>query len=110
MSQQPKVLKDNLILYNTPFFENTAKVIVPGASAPMGKILLNLGQPRDQAGLVARDLLDATGTFAANATANKVPYLLDIPTQINATHTQISRRPNGSLLSSKSGYTLGAVT
>ncbi len=110
MSQQPKVLKDNLILYNTPFFENTAKVIVPGASAPMGKIVLNLGQPRDQAGLVARDLLDATGTFAANATANKVPYLLDLTTQINATDNQIIRLQDGSLLASKNGYTWGDVT
>jgi hypothetical protein len=110
MSQQPKVLKDNLILYTSPFFENTAKVVVPSIIAPMGKIVLNLGEPRPDAGLVARDLLDGAGNFAANATANKVTYPLDPATQTNATDNQIIRLQDGSLLASKNGYTWSDVT
>jgi hypothetical protein len=110
MADQPKVLKDDLILYNSPFFENTAKVLPPSGVAPKGKVVLNLGQPRDQAGLVARDLLDASGDFAESAPAKKVPYPLDSATQINATDNQVIRLQDGSLLASKNGYTWSDVT
>jgi hypothetical protein len=110
MAEEPKVLKDDLILYDSPFFENTAKILPPNAVAPMGRIVLNLGQPRDQAGLVTRDLLDASGDFAESAPANKVPYPLDPATQSNATDNQIIRLQDGSLLASKNGYTWSDVT
>jgi hypothetical protein len=76
----------------------------------MGKIVLNLGEPRPDAGLVSRDLLDAGGIFAVNATATKVAYPLDAATQINATDNQIIRLQDGSLLALKNGYTWSDVS
>jgi hypothetical protein len=105
MSQQPKVLSENIILYTSPFFENTAKVVLPSTAAPKGKIVLNLGSPRPDAGLVSRDLLDAADNFAVSATATKFAYPLDPATQTSATDNQIIRLQDGSLLASKNGYT-----
>jgi hypothetical protein len=105
MSQQPKALNDNLLIYNPPLTENTAKVIAPGTISPMGKIVFNLGDPRADAGLVSRDLLDTAGDFAVNATATKVAYPLDPATQLISTDNQIIRLQDGSLLVSRNGYT-----
>jgi hypothetical protein len=104
MSSSPKALSENLILYTSSFFENTAKVIVPSAATERGKIVLNLGSPRPEARLVSRDLLDPAGNFAVNAPASKVAYPLDPATQINATDNQIIRLQDGSLLAAKNGY------
>jgi hypothetical protein len=110
VSGSPKALSENLILYSSPFFENTAKVVVPSAIAPMGKIVLNLGSPRPDAGLVSRDLLDGAGNFAANATATKVAYPVDPATQTTATDNQLIRLQDGSLLALKNGYTWNDVS
>jgi hypothetical protein len=105
MSQQPTALSENLILYGSPYFENTAKVVLPGPQAANGNIVLNLGSPRPDAGLVSRELLDATGAFAVNTAATKFAYPLDAATQLNGTDNQIIRLQDGSLLASKNGYT-----
>ena len=99
-----KVLSDNLILYTSSYFENTAKVVVPSSALPKGKVVVHLGQPRSSAGFVSRDLLDAADNFAVNAAAAKFPYPLDAATQVNATDNQLIRLQDGSLLASKNGY------
>jgi len=103
-STSVSVLSDNLVLYASSYFENTAKVLVPTASLPRGKIVVHLGQPRSAAGFVSRDLLDAANNFATSATSTKVSYPLDAATQVNATDNQIIRLQDGSLLASKNGY------
>ncbi len=109
MSQQLTVLSENLVLYGSSFFENTAKVVLPSAQAPNGRVVINLGSPRPDAGLVSRDLLDSAGGFAVNAAATKSPYPLDPAKQINATDNQIIRLQDSSLLASKNGYTWSDV-
>jgi hypothetical protein len=104
MSIQPKALSDNLVIYSSSFFENTAKVVPPHAALSKGKIVANLGQPRASAGFVSRDLLDASDNFAVNTAASWVPYPLDATTQVNATDNQLIRLQDGSLLASKNGY------
>ncbi len=100
----PKALSDNLILYTSSYFENTAKALVPNAALPKGKIVVHLGQPRGSAGFVTRDLLDASNNFAVNSPLSKVAYPLDAASQVNATDDQIIRLQDGSLLASKNGY------
>ena len=104
MSQQPRALKDNLHLYDKVMAENTAKVIAPSAIAPMGKVVINLGESRPDSGLVNRDLLDAGGNFAVAATGTEVEHPLDAATQLIATDNQIIRLQDGSLLAVKNGY------
>src|SRR5438094_1690110 len=104
MNASPKVLSDNLILYTNSYFENTAKVSLPSAALPKGKIVVQLGQPRNSAGFVSRDLLDAADNFAVSAPTAKVSYPLDAASQINATDNQLIRLQDGSLLASKNGY------
>ena len=104
MNGAPTVLSNNLILYSSSYFENTAKVVVPSAALPHGKIVVHLGQPRSSAGFISRDLVDAANDFAVNAAAVKFPYPLDPTTQINATDNQLIRLQDGSLLASKNGY------
>ena len=98
------VLSDNLVLYASSYFENTAKALVPTAALPHGKIVVHLGQPRSSAGFVSRDLLDAANNVATTATSTKVSYPLDAATQVNATDNQLVRLQDGSLLASKNGY------
>lgn len=100
----PKALSDNLILYTSSFFENTAKALVPNHALPKGKVVVHLGQPRGSAGFVSRDLLDVTNNFAANSPMTKVAYPLDAGSQVNATDNQIIRLQDGSLLAAKNGY------
>ena len=104
MNGTPKVLSDNLILYTSSYFENTAKVILPSAALPKGKVVVHLGQPRESAGFVSRDLLDAADNFALSAPSAKFPYPLDAASQVNATDNQLIRLQDGSLLASKNGY------
>ena len=104
MSGSPKVLSDNLVLYTSSFFENTAKVLPPTAALPNGKVVVQLGQPRSTAGLVSRDLLDGSSNFATTAPAAKVPYPIDTTSQVLGTDNQLIRLQDGSLLASKNGY------
>jgi len=104
MNGTPKVLSDNLILYNSSYFENTAKVILPSVALAKGKVVVHLGQPRDSAGFVSRDLLDAADNFAPSAPTAKFSYPLDAASQVNATDNQLIRLQDGSLLASKNGY------
>src|SRR5262249_17802065 len=68
---------DNIVLYGSNMFENTAQVIPPRPSlAPNGKIVVNLGQSRATAGLVHRDLVVGLGAIAASAVATRIPYPL----------------------------------
>ena len=73
MSGSPKALSDNLVLYTSSFFENTAKVLPPTAALPNGKVVVQLGQPRSTAGLVSRDLLDGSSNFATTAPLPRFP-------------------------------------
>ena len=41
---QPVSQPDNLVAYDQLYFENTAQVLAPGATAPKGRIVLALGQ------------------------------------------------------------------
>jgi hypothetical protein len=105
MSQLPPIaLSENLILYDSAPDENTAKVVLPGPQAPYGRVVLHLGEPRADAGLLSRDLLNAAGAFAVHAAVTKWTYALDPTTQSNATDNQIIRLQDGSLLASKNGY------
>nr|HEX4316545.1 hypothetical protein [Kofleriaceae bacterium] len=106
----PKVLSENLVLYPGTYFENTCKVVAPTSAMPRGRVVLNIGQPRSVAGLVYRDLLDASSNLASAALGTRVPYPIDPATQFNATDNQIIRLQDGSLLALKNGYTTADVS
>jgi hypothetical protein len=112
MSLNPKILADNVVLYTSSTWENTAKVLPPGVALnPSGRIVLHIGEPRSSAGLVYRDLLDATGaTIATSAPTTYVPYPLDPSSQTNATDNQIIRLQDKSLLATKNGYVWSDLT
>lgn len=105
MPLNPKALPDNIVLYGTSMWENTAKVIPPqGGLCPHGRIVVNLGEPRASAGLVYRDLLDAGGIVATTAPTTKVAYPLDPAIETNATDNQLIRLQDQSLMAIKNGY------
>lgn len=107
-----QTLANNIMLYPNAMSENTAKVVPPFAVNflvhatlnPKGKIVMNLGQPRDIAGMIYRDLFDDTGTFSVAAPTSKIAYPLDSATQTNATDNHLIRLQDHSLLAIKNGY------
>src|SRR5437764_6810104 len=102
MSTKPVALLDNLVLPTTAFFENTAKVIAPGASAcANGQVVVNLGQPRQLTSLFHRDLIDAAGHFVLTPAGSIEDYPMDASTQLPATDNQLIRLLDGSLLALK---------
>jgi hypothetical protein len=105
MPYPPTVLPDNIVVSPAPMWENTAKVVAPdAASCPNGKVVLQTGQPRSEAGLLQRDLLDASGAIAATATTEYTHYPIDTTISVNATDNQLIRLPDHSLLAVKNGY------
>jgi hypothetical protein len=109
-TRQPVPLADAFALYGQSFFENTVRVVPPslpggfgGPACVRGSIVVHLGQPRDTAGLVFRDLLDSNGSFALSASATRVAYPFSAE-QTAATDNQIIRLDDGRLLALKNGY------
>jgi hypothetical protein len=110
VGHRPNALDDNLAFPNTAFFENTAKVVAPGSGVCAdGQVVINLGEPRDKAGLVHRDLTDPLGAFILTGGGTLAPYPLDATTQSPATDNQLIRLQDGSLLALKNGYTWSSV-
>jgi hypothetical protein len=112
MSMNQKILADNVLLYASSTWENTAKVLPPDAALnSSGRIVLQLGEPRGSAGFVYRDLLDASKTrIATNAPTTYVPYPLDASSQTNATDNQHIRLQDKSMLATKNGYVWSDLT
>jgi hypothetical protein len=83
------VLPSDFLVYGTPYFENTARVIVPSKANPLGQIVVVTGQPRSTATPLYRPLLSLTGIFDTTsvASASAFPYG---PTRASGTDTSWS--------------------
>ncbi len=100
---EPVALRDNIRLYDTPYFENTAKALPPSRRFPGGRIVVSAGQPRSTARLLSRPIYDADMQIdrVTPTTANPYPLL---STQAIGTDNQIVRLKDGSLLAVKDSY------
>jgi hypothetical protein len=96
------MLANNLLIHETAFFENTAKVIPPSNSCLKGKIVLATGRP---AKLLERPLYDSTNNIdtTSKTTEHDFPIGPPItsPNQIVWTDNQLVRLKDGSLLAAK---------
>jgi hypothetical protein len=97
------VLPNDFLIYGTPYFENTARVIAPSKINPLGEIVVVTGSPRDQANPLYRPLMSAMGGFdtTSTASASAFPYG---NTRAPGTDNQIVRLKDGSLLAEKDCY------
>jgi hypothetical protein len=110
VGSKPRALDENLSFPNTAFQENTAKVVAPGTpGCTSGQVVLNLGQPRDQAGLYFRGLKGPSNDIVLSGAGTSVPYPIDATNQRPATDNQLIRLQDGSLLALKNGYTWADV-
>jgi hypothetical protein len=96
-------LRDDIFIYPTPYFENTARVIPPGKAFPEGRIVVNAGQPRELAGILHRFLLDPQGRIDFTRKADVASFATG-PTKAQATDNQIVRLKDGSLLAFRDSY------
>ncbi len=97
------LLRNNIRIHSTPYFENTAKVVPPNAGCPRGKIVVSTGQPRNTAKLLHRPLYDQSGNIDTTSATAEVAYPTG-STKAIATDNQIIRLPDGSLLAIKDAY------
>jgi hypothetical protein len=98
-----QALPNDFLIHNFPYFENTAKVVPPGAACPLGRIAMATGQPRDTAQLLSRPLYGADGQVDTASPATGMPYPTGA-TQAIATDNQIIRLKDGSLLAAKDAF------
>jgi hypothetical protein len=100
------MLKNDLLIYNQSYTENTAKVIPPGSALSEGRIVVLVGQPRDGK-VLYRPLYDAKGQINEDATGPNATQSSTLPfgnTKAPGTDNQLVRLKDGSLLAEKDGY------
>lgn len=113
------LLKTNLVISKTAFFENTAKVITPSKIFPGGLIVATTGQLRSESGIQVMPIYEADGkTIYNNATVHTgnmsaAYYLFStiMPASASAhTDNQTVKLPNGDILVLKEHCTWAPIT
>jgi hypothetical protein len=107
---EPKILSENILIHQFPYFENTAKAVPPSKSFPTGSLVVVTGQPREKVKILYRPLYDTSGNIdmSSPTVESDFPVVPPSGTEIVklaiATDNQIVRLKDGSLLAEKDGY------
>ena len=103
-------LRNDFLIHNTPYFENTAKVIPPSPGCPQGKIVLSTGQTNawNTGKILHRPLYDYSSNPVQIDTTSPTSEFsfvtLTDPTKAIATDNQTVRLNDGSLLIVRDGF------
>lgn len=101
------LLKTNITISKTPYFENTCKVIPPSNVFPGGLIVTTTGSPRNNNGIQIMPVYEADGKsiynngtpHGGNMSAAYYPFSSLMPANTNAhTDNQTAKLPNGDIL------------
>jgi hypothetical protein len=109
VSARAQVLKNNFLIDDTAYFENTAKVIAPGTGCKDGRIVVVTGEPRPTAKIFHRPLYNNNGNIDFVSSTTELAFPTG-STKAIATDNQIIRLKDGSLLALKNGYVWDAIT
>jgi hypothetical protein len=100
---QATVLENNILIHPTAYFENTAQALAPSKLCPRGLIVVNPGQPRDEAKILTRPLIDDKGKIDFDTKTTAIAFPLRA-THALGTDNQIIRLKDGTFLAFRDAY------